>query len=272
MPCLKTDVPKNENLIELPDTESISHSGKIYDLLEAGSPYYLEQQKDIAFWTNIAKKYGDTILELACGTGRIAIPLAEQGFRVTGIDISESMLEVAAKKSSQLEWLQADVGNFDIGKKFSLIIFPYNSMLFCSERENIDSCLSCVRKHLKTGGKFVIDVLNPSPEYLINLFMCKNKELLSTFEDPDGKGTIVVTRTREYDPAKQMVTQKRFFKLPGEAQEIVEEIKYHLYFPQEIETLLKYNGFQVESKFGDYQGTTFTSSSPKQLIVSGMRE
>ena len=80
------------------------YNGEFYDLFENNSTTRARQEKDILFWLNIAKQYGDSILELGCGTGRITIPLIEAGFNVTGLDISESMLSLAKIKSNKVKW------------------------------------------------------------------------------------------------------------------------------------------------------------------------
>ena len=85
----------------------LSLDGKHYDQIHRDADW------DLSFWSGQARKYGDPVLELACGTGRVANTLALEGFRVTGIDNAETMLsEVRSKSASQgidVEWFQADV-------------------------------------------------------------------------------------------------------------------------------------------------------------------
>lgn len=264
----KTNFSQNENVIQLADNKSLYH--KFYDQYEAGTPYYFAQQQDIAFWQSMAMKYGKPVLELACGTGRISIPLANQGFQVTGIDISESLLEKAREKSSLVEWIKCDIRDFDINQKFPLIIFPYNAMRYLLQLEEIEACLNCVKKHLDIGGKFIVDVKNPSLKYFNEIFLSHQRDVDSIFQAPDGKGTIVVTRIREYDAEQQILTRKMFFRFPGHTEDFVEELKLRCYFPKELEALFKYNDFIVESKFGNYDGTAFTSESPQQIIVCSL--
>jgi SAM-dependent methyltransferase len=141
--------------------ESIHYDGRHYDLMHDN--FYLLPnfaKLDLSFWIDLANQYGDPVLELCCGTGRIALPLAEKGWQVTGIDLSESMLEEARKKSSRVEWIKSDIRNFEIGKKFSLIIFSINSICHLLNIEDVESCFQCVKKHLNTEGIFVIDMFN----------------------------------------------------------------------------------------------------------------
>jgi 2-polyprenyl-3-methyl-5-hydroxy-6-metoxy-1,4-benzoquinol methylase len=95
--------------------DHIYQDGRHYDQLFSGA------NKDFPFWIGQAKKYGGPVLELACGTGRLSIPLARAGFSVTGIDHSEAMLDEAKKKSAEqgvaVEWVSGDIRDFDLGKK-----------------------------------------------------------------------------------------------------------------------------------------------------------
>lgn len=246
-----------------PDIEHHYYDGRHYD------QRCRDLTQDIPFWLSQARKYGDPVLELACGTGRVAIPLAKEGFLVTGIDISDSMLEEARRKSSQeginVEWIKADIRDFELGKKFSLVIFPANTICHLLELKDLEACLSCVKRHLRPNGKFIIEVFNPRLDILL-----RNPEERyphSEYPDPDGKGTIVMTESNVYDPASQINRIKLFYKLPGRPEEVVEELNMRIYFPQELDALLKYNGFGIEAKFGDYDETPFASAAPKQLIV-----
>ena len=225
-----------------------------------------DPEKDILFWLNIAKQYGDSILELGCGTGRITIPLIEAGFNVTGLDISESMLSLAKIKSNKVKWIQEDACDFDLADKFKLIIFPFNGMLHIHP-DKIKSCFSTIKKHLISTGKLVIDIGNPSPKLLTKLSLTEGERLASVFEDPNSKETVVVTQDSDYDAVNQILTTKLRYRFTGSHKEICDDIKRRIYFPQEINTLFRWSGFEIEEKYGDYDLSPFTSDSPQQLIV-----
>ena len=144
------DVPSRE-------IDCIYRSGGRYDLL------FPRADRDLAFWIAQAGQYGDPVLELACGTGRLAIPVAERGFRVTGIDYSKAMLKEARQKSAalgvQVEWIEADMRAFDLGETYTLITLPANALGHLLTLGDFEACLGSVRKHLAPGGRFVIDPL-----------------------------------------------------------------------------------------------------------------
>ncbi|MCL0079054.1 class I SAM-dependent methyltransferase [Dehalococcoidia bacterium] len=244
------------------DVNHIYRDGRHYDL------QYKDFTQDIPFWRKQARKYGGPILELACGTGRISIPLTRDGFNVTGLDISESMLAEAKRKSLaeqvDVEWVHADCRDFDLAKPFGLIIFPFNSMSHLYNLKDIEFCLSRVQRHLKPNGRFIVDIFNPRPDILSRDPTKRYPH--ATYPDPNGKGVVEVTENYAYDDANQISRIKLNYKI-GDQAEKLDEVNMRIFYPQEIDALLKYNGFAIERKFGDYHENPFKSGSPKQIII-----
>ena len=240
--------------------------GKHYDQL------FLEDSEDISFWISQAEKYGKSILELACGTGRITIALAKAGFEVTGIDYADGMLQEAREKSAkagvEIEWVKGDMRDFNLGKKFSLIILAGNTLCHLLTLADFEACASAVRGHLTQNGRFVISVFVPKNELLIN--KPGERFPFSEYEDPNGRGRIVVTESYEYEADTQIKRIKTYHSIPGEEAEIEGELNLRMYFPQELDALLKYNGFVIENKYGSDDRREFDKDSEIQLIVCRM--
>ncbi len=87
---------------------------------------------DIQFYLDCVEEYGDPTMELACGTGRITIPLAEKGIDITGLDLSEMMLKRAKDKASKndldIDFIRSDMKDFSMDKNFNTILLPFNSI------------------------------------------------------------------------------------------------------------------------------------------------
>jgi hypothetical protein len=130
--------------------------------------------------------------------------------------------------------------------------------------DDIESCFFYVKKHLKTKGRFIIDIFNPRLDILLRnpTKRCPH----AAYPDPNGKGVIKVTENNTYDDAAQINKIKLYYKI-GNREEKVEELNMRIFYPQEIDALLKYNGFTIEKKFGNYDEITFRSGSPKQIII-----
>jgi ubiquinone/menaquinone biosynthesis C-methylase UbiE len=247
------------------------------DLYSDGRHYDLQNinfVEDIPFYFRQIQKYGQPVLEVACGTGRITIPLAEKGIEITGLDASESMLAQARQKASQknviVTWIRADCRDFQLNQKFPLIFIPFNSITHLHDPGSLEALFSCVRIHLADEGRFVIDVFNPRLDILLR--DPKGRYPVAEYADPDGRGKVVVTENNVYDAASQINRIKWYYKIESEEKERVVENNMRILFPQELDGLLHYNGFSIEAKFGDYDQSSFRSTSPKQLVVCSSKK
>ena len=240
--------------------------GRHYDLA------YSDYTEDIDFWVEQAKHYGGPVLEIACGTGRITMPLAKEGFDVTGIDLAESMLEQAERNSQEqdldIEWVKADMRDFSLGKRFPLIICPGQSISRLLTIEDIEKCLAAVREHLAPGGRFIMELYNPSLEILSREKGERTPFL--EYDHPDGEGKVRVDFSSLYEKATQLQHLTLHYSMPGVDKQPTERVRIRMYFPQELEALLKYNGFEVWEKYGDFDGKPFESGDNYQVVVCGV--
>ena len=138
---------------------------EVYDAIYAG-------RDDASFWAAIASAARDGhVLELGCGTGRVLLPLARDGYAVTGLDLSESMLDVCRAKlrleppavRERVRLLAADMTSFELGRRFGAITIPFASFQHLLTVEQQLACLERCRAHLLPHGVLVIDLPNPAP-------------------------------------------------------------------------------------------------------------
>jgi SAM-dependent methyltransferase len=221
------------------------------------------------FYRRQAARYGEPVLELACGTGRLTIPLAREGVNISGLDISEEMLHLAKRKASQsrlrMRFLQGDIRSFDLGEKFKLIFIPAQSLSHLHMREEIEDCFSCVRRHLADEGRFLIEVFNSSVGMLAR--ESGRRYPVGQYADPEAGSPIFVTEEVRYDAASQVNHIRWFFQNEGSNLETVHAFEMRQFFPQEIDALLWYNDFLIEHKYGSYDEREFSSDAGKQLII-----
>ena len=208
-------------------------------------------------------------MEIACGTGRIAIPLAEAGIDVTGLDVSEGMLARARQKGEEagvtVRWIRADCRDFSLDRKFCRIVMPFNSLQHLYDRESLEHCFGRIRSRLEEGGTFVFDVFNPD---LLILTRDPGKRFpVNRFVHPETGEEVVIEERNRYDEATQLNHIAWYYSIGEKKDSVVEEFSQRCFYPQELDELLYANGFHVLEKFGTFQGKPFGGGDPKQILV-----
>lgn len=253
--------------------------------------YDREDRSDtgVAFYTALARETGGPILEIACGTGRVAIPIALAGFAVTGVDIVPGMLDVARRKSVGLpvRWVEGDGRVFDLGEQFRLVFLTGNAFQAFLTRADQEALLGSVRAHLRADGLFAFETRNPRWArrdlpgstaksggdglfaYLESL-PGETPAVLRT--DPLGR-EVRVSRSQVYDHETQVLhwTTHRRWREDGQGRESASRIAVRFTFPRELEALLHYNGFTIERQYGDWDLQPLAAASPSIISVCRKR-
>lgn len=191
-----------------------------------------------AFYRDLARQTGGPILELACGTGRLTLPLARDGHEVVGLDASPAMLQATQDKADaegvEIAFVQQDMRAFELGRRFPLIILCCNSLAHLTTNEDVKSGLACILKHLAPGGLFAFDIVNPDVRALAR----SHAECMRLDLGPNPSSAIAVEEIASYDPVQQIrVAQWRVLKPDAAAYEMA-PLSLRLFFPQELPLLL----------------------------------
>lgn len=120
-------------------------------------------------FANVAKEKGQSVLDIACGTGRVTLRLAQTGAHVVGLDLAADMLAIAQQKAQGLQnvrWVEGDMRSFDLGERFGLVIIPVHSFQFMLTPQDQVECLQCIRRHLLPGGLLIIHNNNEEIDWL----------------------------------------------------------------------------------------------------------
>ena len=218
---------------------------------------------DIPFFLNYAKETGGPILELACGTGRVLIPLAEAGFNIHGLDISENMLKIAEKKleekklSNLVTLTEGDMAQYDLPfKEFSLAFITFRSFMHLFTQKDQLSCLKCTYEHLKPGGVLIIDVYAPRFSKMAQ----PPAEEFSVHKEyvlPNGNKVINKRRWRGTDLVQQVNTEELLFEEYDPDGLLVRTslvpLQTRYTFRYELQLLLEKAGYHVLSVFKDFE-------------------
>ena len=245
--------------------------------------YDLEDPSDtgVAFYSALAQEAGGSVLEIACGTGRVTIPIAKLGFPTTGLDIVPGMLAQAKSKSAGLpiRWLEADARTFKLHEQFRFIFLTGNAFQAFVTNSEQAAVLQCVYAHVHEDGLFAFETRNPlfpNTRTRAGLFPIlessqKQNEHYS-FMNADGHEVREAT-TQVYDHGDQilhMTSYKRWHD--GEQDhETMSRIALRYTFPQELIALLHYNGFSILRQYGDWNQEALTASSPSIISVCRKR-
>jgi SAM-dependent methyltransferase len=240
---------------------SLLRNGKYYDALHAF------MVRDVEYWRWLAGPSPRRVLELACGTGRVAIPLARDGHDVVGVDIEPSMIEAARRKAGSLpaRFEQADMRDFTCAP-VDLVIVPFNGTRLLLDRKDFTRCMTCVKRALRPEGRFAIDVTMPRPDQLVD----ELPPATYHHRDPLTGAAITATHVRRYDRFLQRITLDATFTFEDGTQ-VREQLEQRVYFPQELVGLLEQAGFRLVERYGDYDRAPLAAGSPQLLFVAARR-
>jgi SAM-dependent methyltransferase len=266
---------------------------------------YLE--RDVPFFLSHLPQKRQDVLELAVGTGRAAIPMAQAGHRVVGVDYSPAMLEVARRKrdgvglleregretrgqgdkgtrgqatggqatggrgnEGTLELVEGDVMEWTTRRRFDWVVILFNTFLVFTTLEQQDAVLERVRRHLKPGGRFWIDIFHPDMALLV--------EDRRTGVDPIafhvpryGRTVFKTTEIRRHDASRQVqrVTfHYTWFDEQGREKRERTSFDMTFIYPRELRMLLERHGFEVEGMWGDYSGGEITAKSERVIVCA----
>jgi SAM-dependent methyltransferase len=245
------------------------------------------EQADIDLYLALAESAGGPILELAAGSGRVAVPLAAAGHTVTAIDNDRHMLARAEKRwladqqtvdedvasgRGQLELIEADITSLDLGRRFSLVILALNTLLMVGGRDEQLRTLRTMANHLLPTGRAVVDIWLPSPD---DLAIYDGRLTLDWIRrDPDTGRQVAKQSTGEYDPATALARVTTIFdswRAPaGDVLRIAREDHFRLVSASEMETLLEAAGLRPLTSGGDYGLTAFGTGSERLVEVCAL--
>lgn len=233
---------------------------ELYDVLLPASASQLD------FYLTLARRHPGAVLELGCGSGQLIVPIAANGTPAVGLDQSPEMLTAARTRAHaagvQVEFVEGDMREFEIGQKFSLIFIARNSLLHLSEQNDFAGLFRAVRRHLAPHGVLAFDIFNPSISMPARAGGARVAVMRKTSQ---SYGELTVEATNDYDPLSQVNRATWFISTAQEHDAWVAPLHLRWIFPQELRALLAVNGFDLERRDGDYSGGDFTGESRLQV-------
>jgi SAM-dependent methyltransferase len=242
---------------------------RFYDLDYAG------YDDDLQLIQQTAARCGSPILELGCGTGRLLLPLAAEGFSVTGVDASGAMLEVARQKASaqgvdgRVTVIKQNMRELDLELRYRLAFAAINSFMHMMTTDDQLAALQGIRQHLTSDGVLLLDLFNPHPDRLLD---CRGQVVLDKIlTDPDTGLHWMKFITQTVDLAQQAVHTNLMLDQvseEGRVQRTVFAYSLRYIHRVELELLLHRAGFYLEAIYGSYELDEFTGESDKMIAVA----
>jgi SAM-dependent methyltransferase len=204
---------------------------------------------------------GAKVLDLCCGQGRHSLELARRGFQVVGVDLSEALLYAARKRAESeglsVTFLHCDMREIDFADEFDAVINMFTSFGYLESEAEDEKVLGKVAQSLKSGGKFLLDVVNR--DRLVRDFQARE------WHAADEGWLVLEERTFDHLSGR-METRWVCVARDGVRYERLSSVR--LYTASELRTMLERAGLKVTNLFGDYDGSTYSWDSQRLIVVA----
>jgi SAM-dependent methyltransferase len=234
---------------------------------------YRDHRHDIAWYRGIARDRGpgQRIVELGAGTGRITLPLARDGHRVTAVDRMSTMLDHLRRKlggldpdaAARVEPVLGDITALPLPDASADLVFaPFNVLMHLYRWQELLACFREAARVLVPGGRFAFDVLLPDLEWLT--WDPEERHSVTHFTHPRTGAAMVYSTNHTYDPDTQVChvriyyddapRRPRAFKPPAQSKHVV-HLAHRQIFPEELRMLVATAGLQLDSLGGNFRAT-----------------
>lgn len=218
-----------------------------------------DESATIEFLERLAR--GGPVLELAIGTGRIALPLTARGLTVDGVDFSESMLAELRRKpgGADLSVTLGDMADVPLPGSYRLVYLIFNTLFNLLSQDEQVRCFQNVAGHLTADGCFVIEGFVPSGFHRLRDDQYVNAESVSTAQ--------VVLDVLRHDPVQQRI-EENHVTLGPEGVRMVPVVQRYAW-PSELDLMARLAGLRLLSRFGTWDCRDFTAASTNCISVYG---
>jgi ubiquinone/menaquinone biosynthesis C-methylase UbiE len=235
-------------------------NAETYDMRTFGFP------GEIDFWIARARESGGPVLELACGTGRVSWPIARAGIDIVGIDLAPAMLAEAERKravattdvAARVRFVRADMSDFELEQQFALAIIPFRAFQALLGVDEQRAALSSVRRHLKPGGRLIMDIFDPRLDLLAEEKFKPRREIAPFRHQRSGHTVTIDVLERANDHvAQRLVERWRFRETAADGKIVREEeeaLELRWTYRYEMRYLFELTDFVIEDEWSDFEG------------------
>ena len=234
---------------------------------------------DVLFYQQHIPSPDASVLELGCGTGRVALPLIPRCACYHGIDLSPAMIAICRAKLAQAgippgkaRVDEGDITAFDLGRPFDLIIAPFRVLQNLETDAEVDGLFRCIRGHLAPGGTCILNVFKPNrdPQGLRQHWVSGEEQL--SWETPTDTGRLACYARQARMDVERLVLYPELIYRRYEGDELKEEamlkIVMRCYYPDTFEQLIRAHGFGIIQRWGGYAGEPY-GDGPELVVQFG---
>jgi len=236
---------KNNSTGNTSDFNIFNKFAKYYDEIYADKNYQHESDFVLSCFKKYDVSVNSEILDLGCGTGEHSAILAKKNFKITGIDLSSIVLDIARKKFDFLQlsgnFTQSDITDFNLKKKFDACISMFSTICYVTNTIKFENMLKNINNHLKSNGLFIFDFWNG------DVVLEEGPSTKVKFIENDKHRIIrIATPTMNYE---NQICTIEYHCIVIEKNSIIDEFKefhkIHYYFPSNLKKILEKSGFEV---------------------------
>jgi SAM-dependent methyltransferase len=253
-------------------TRTLKRHRAIAEYYDFEYPHHEFLEQDVPFFLGqMPRRRGQSVLEIAVGTGRAAIPLAQAGHRVVGVDYAADMLAIAGRKrdavglgDKQLRLVHADALSLNLREKFDWVCVFFNTFLAFPTLGEQDQLMETIIRHLKPAGRFWLDLFNPDYRLLAADESTGLEPFI--FYVPPLERTVFKTTDVRRSPhlqVQRVTFNYAWFDAAGALRRQRTHFDMTWLFPRELRMLVERHGLEVEHLFGNYDGSPLRADSPR---------
>ena len=235
---------------------------------------FRDQIDDLSLYRELGRRNDGPLLELMCGSGRVLVPLAEEGYTITGVDSSAAMLEIARQRllevgaSEQVTLIEGDVRSVELpAQHFGMAFVAINSFMHLEEVRDQLATLAVAKRALQKRGLLVLDLFNPDPNQMLR----EDNHLSLDREYQLGDRWVQKFVAIDTDVASQTSAVTYLYDETDREGRLARRTMHFTmrwFYRFELEHLLARAGFSMRGLYGSYELDSYTSLSPRLIAVA----